>query len=302
MEPRCFFARALLPVTLAVIVWGPEAPFASEIRIQSDTLFRGMQRDVGADKDKAVSPGYEYLQVDAGQLAEKGFSFHSYGWGRFDFADSRYFENSGDGELLYGYLQYADPAAEFDLKVGRQNVAVGVGNDVIDGLQIGGDLGGGFLASAYGGQSVGFTDAKGRNGDRIYGGRFAYRQRQYGEVGVSGKVLDNNSIIAEKTLGLDISLFLPGDVSVYGTSSRNLDSKGWAEHSYELRIPYKALSFRPYFGQYDYEHYFGTGVNTVNPFRVLAINGEKLRVIGLDTTVQIFQFLGSGRKDQGERL
>lgn len=299
MKPRLSLVMALLPVSMALVVWVPEALAATEFRVQSDTLIRSMQRDIGGAKDKAVTPGYEYLQVDAGQLGEKGFSFHSYGWGRYDFADSLYFDGRGDGELLYGYLQYADPAGGLDLKAGRQSIVVGVGNDVIDGLQIDGDLGAGFVASAYGGQPVGFTAVSGRSGDSVYGGRLGYRQSQYGEVGVSGKVLDNNSITAEKTLGVDLALFLPGDVGAYGMSSRNLDTKGWAEHSYELRIPFKAVSFRPYFGQYDYEHYFGTGVNTVNPFRVLAINGEKLRVIGLDTTVRYSGSLDLGVKIKG---
>ena len=91
-------------------------------------------------------------------------------------------------------------------------------------------------------------------------------------------------------------MFLPGNVSAYGISTRNLDTDGWAEHSYELRIPYKSLNFRPYFGQYDYEHYFGTNTNTVNPFRVLAINGEKLRVVGLDTTWNYSDSLDFGVK------
>jgi hypothetical protein len=299
MKPRHSWALTLLPISVALAVWAPAPLSATEFRVQSDTLIRSMQRDIGGVKDKSVTPGYEYLQVDAGQLTEKGFSLHSYGWGRFDFADSLYFDNRDDGELLYGYLQYADPATALDLKVGRQNIAVGVGNDVIDGLQVSGDLGAGLVASAYGGQPVGFTSVNGRTGDSIYGGRLGYRQRQYGEVGVSGKISDNDSVTAEETVGLDLSLFLPGEISIYGMSSRNLESKGWAEHSYELRIPFKTVSFRPYFGQYDYEHYFGTGVNTVNPFRVLAINGEKLRVIGLDTTVRYSGSLDLGVKIKG---
>ena len=299
MKSRHSSARTSLLAALALLVGMPATLPAAEIQIKSDTLMRGMQRDIGGAKDQTVAPGYEYLQVDAGKLREDGFSFHSYGWGRFDFANNNYFEDQTDGELLYGYFQYAQAASGLDLRVGRQNVAAGVGNDVIDGLQVSGDFGQWLVANAYGGQPVGYSTSEGRSGDSIYGGRLGLRQMQYGEVGISYKKIDNNDITANETLGMDLALFLPGNISLFGFSSRNLDTDGWAEHSYELRIPYKAVSFRPYFGQYDYKDYFGTGVNTVNPFRVLAIDGEQLRVIGLDTTVKYSDSLDLGVKIKG---
>jgi hypothetical protein len=285
---------------LALVVGMPATLPAAEIQIKSDTLIRGMERDIDKNvRDKAVVPGYEYLRVDAGALQEKGFSFHSYGWGRFDFADNNYFKDRTDGELLYGYFQYADPATGLDLRLGRQDVYSGVGAEAIDGLQVSGDMGQWLVANAYGGQAVGFVTTNGRTGDSIYGGRLGFRQMQFGEAGVSYKIIENDDITAEETMGLDLAFFLPADIGLYGFSSRNLDTKGWGEHSYELRIPVSSLNFRPYFGQYDYEHYFGTSVNTVNPFRVLAINGEKLRVIGLDTTWKYSDSLDLGIKVKG---
>ncbi|MBU0675575.1 MAG: hypothetical protein KJ950_13115 [Proteobacteria bacterium] len=284
MKLRLSSSRATVMAGLALIVGMPVTLPAVEIHIQSDTRIYGMERDIGGVEGQMVAPGYEYLRIDAGQLQEKGFSFHSYGWGRLDFADNEFFEHREDGELLYGYLQYADPESGLDLRVGRQTVAGGVGNDAIDGLQLSGDLGPWLVALVYGGQPVGFSSDNGRTDDLIYGGRLGIHQGRFGELGVSYKNLENNNVIAEEALGLDLSLFLPANISLSGFSNRNLDSKGWAEHSYELQIPLNPVLIRPYFGEYDYEHYFGTGVNTVNPFRVLAINGEKLRVIGLDTT------------------
>lgn len=288
MKSRQAFARTTLLAGLALVVGMPASVPATEIHIKSDTLLRSFERDIGGKTDQGVLPGYEYLQVDIGQ-AEKGFSVHGYGWGRYDFADNGYFQDLGlddphDGDLLYGYLQYFDPASGFDIRAGRQNVFVGVGNEAVDGLMISRDIGYGLVASAYGGQPVGYTDVNDRDGDSIYGGRLGYRQSQYGEIGISYKNLENDDLTVEEIIGLDLALFLPGNISAYGFSTRNLDTDGWGEHSYELRIPVKAVTFRPYFGQFDYEHYFGTSINTVNPFRVLAINGEELRVFGLDTT------------------
>jgi len=296
MKSRHSTARAILPFCLALVVGVPATLPAAEIQIKSDTLLRGMERNIGGNEDQKVVPGYEYLQIDGGQLTEKGFSFHGYGWGRYDFADNNYFEDNGDGELLYGYFQYVDPAQGLDFRAGRQNIFSGVGSDAIDGVQIQGAMGQGLSVNLYGGQPVGYASTEGRTGDSIYGGRLGLQRSQYGELGISGKILDNNDVTTEKTLGLDLALFLPGNLSLYGFSSRDLENKGWAEHSYELRIPYQSFRFRPYFGQFDYEHYFGTSTNTVNPFRVLAINGEKLRVIGLDTTWKYSDALDLGVK------
>jgi hypothetical protein len=292
-------ARTSLLAGLALVVGLPATLPAVEIQLQSDTLIRGMERNIDGAEDKAVVPGYEYLRIDIGQSAEKGYSFHTYGWGRYDFADNDFFEDSSDGELLYGYFQYADPESSLDLRAGRQNIFAGVGNDAIDGLLVSSNLGLGLVASAYGGQAVGFTSSNGRTGDSVYGGRLGYQQLQYGEVGVSYKILDNDDVTAEELVGMDLTLFLPANISFLGFSSRNLETSGWGEHSYELRIPVKTVNFRPYFGQYEYEHYFGTGVNTVNPFRVLAINGEELRVIGLDTAWKFSDVLDFGVKLKG---
>ena len=274
MKSRHSSARTSLLAALALLVGMPLTLPAAEIQIKSDTLMRGMQRDIGGAKDQTVAPGYEYLQVDAGQLKEDGFSFHSYGWGRFDFADNNYFEDQTDGELLYGYFQYAQAASGLDLRIGRQNVAAGVGNDVIDGLQVSGDFGQWLVANAYGGQPVGYSTSEGRSGDSIYGGRLGLRQMQYGEVGISYKKIDNNDITANETLGMVSALFLPGNISLFGFSIREFRHRRLGRAFLRIAYPLQGGELSPYFGQYDYKDYFGTGVNTVNPFRVLAIDGE----------------------------
>lgn len=293
-------ARKSLLAGVALVVGMPATLCATEIQLQSDTLFRGMKRAVGGGaREQTVAPGYEYLQIDIGRPLTKGFSAHGYGWGRYDFADNGFFAEQGEGELLYGYLQYVDPASGFDLRAGRQNVFAGVGNEAMDGVQISGNLGAGFVATAYGGQSVGYASSNNRDGDSTHGGRLGYQKLKYGEVGVSYKNLENDDLSVEKTVGFDLALFLPGKVSAFGLSTRNLDTESWAEHSYELRVPYQLVNFRPYFGQFAYEHYFGTGVNTVNPFRVLAINGEELRVLGLDTIWKYSEEVELGIKVKG---
>ncbi|MBW2477611.1 MAG: hypothetical protein JRE63_09855, partial [Deltaproteobacteria bacterium] len=203
----------------------------ADVSIQSDTLLRVFERDTASEEDAMVVPGYEYLQVDVGALAEPGVSFHLYGWGRADFADNDYFDDQTAGELLYGYAQYTLATNRANLRLGRQYVFDGVANEAIDGLRLSGDLGDYFAVSAYGGQPVGLDSTDGRSGDSIFGGRLAHRLGSLYEVGLSYKTIDNDSDTAEEWLGVDVSAFLPANLSVYGYSRYNQESEGWGEHS-----------------------------------------------------------------------
>jgi hypothetical protein len=273
------------PILLALILLLsvlPVSSYSAEITIQSDTIFRMFERDTVSENDALVLPGYEYLQIDGGQLEEEGLSFHLYGWGRLDFADNDYYTDDTAGEVLYGYLQYRQDASNFDARLGRQYVFEGVANEAIDGLRISSDLGDYFKASLYGGQPVGLDATNGRDGDSIYGGRIAHHLGNHYEVGLSYKKIENDSDTAEEMFGVDVSAFLPANMSVFGNSTYNQETEDWAEHSYELRIPLGQLLIKPYYQHFSYADYFGTGANAVNPFQGLALSDEELSAYGVD--------------------
>jgi hypothetical protein len=276
---RC---RGFLPALVLLLILLPAYSFGAQTRIQSETLFRFFERDAGTEEDAAVLPVYEYLQIDTGELEDYGLSFYLQGWGRHDLADSGYYDDQTTGELLYGYLEYTRRANRCTVRFGRQYVFEGVANETVDGMRLSGNLGRQFSLSVYGGQPVGFGSENGREGDSIYGGRLAHRYRKIYEVGVSYKSVDSDDEIAEKMLGVDLSLSLPGSLSLLGFSSYNRESEDWAEHSYELRVPLGGFILKPYFQRFSYEDYFGSGANTVNPFRILAQSGEVLNARGLD--------------------
>lgn len=260
----------------------PVFSFATEVQIKSDTLLRMFQRDTSDKDDATVLPGYEYLQVDAGHLDDYGLSFHLYGWGRNDFADNGYYDDQTAGELLYGYLEYRLKANRFNARLGRQQVFEGVANEAIDGLRLSGDLGEFFALSLYGGQPVGLDSEQGRSGDSIYGGRLSHHLGTRYEVGLSYKKSENDNDTAADMLGVDLSLFLPANLSLFGYSKYNNESDDWAEHSYELRIPIGSVLIKPYFQHFSYQDYFDTGANAVNPFRQLVHFDEKLTAYGVD--------------------
>ncbi len=284
MNVRCCPGRLSGLLLLLVALLLPGSLMAAELRIQSDTILRGFERDPGTGVDEAVIPGYEYLRIDAGALTEPGLSVHLYGWGRADFADNNFYEDTTAGEVLYGYVQYRQDDYGLLARLGRQQLFAGVSNEAIDGLSLAADVGDMTRVSVYAGQPVGLDSTNGRNGDSIYGGRVGLKLQDYGALGFSYKNIDNDSNTAEQMGGIDLSLILPGGIGLYGTSVRNLETDGWAEHSWELQIDHGAWRLRPLVSIFEYSDYFGTGANAVNPFRYLAATGEKVTSYGADLT------------------
>lgn len=276
--------RGLFLAIILLLGFLPVSQSSAETRVQSDTTFRVLERDTATDEDAAVLPAYEYLRIDTGELEDYGVSFHLYGWGRVDLADSGYFEDQTDGELLYGYLEMRRAANRRSIRIGRQHVFEGVANEAIDGLRVSGDLGKHFSVSVYGGQPVGLSSEEGRSGDSIIGGRLASHNGNSYEIGVSAKTIENDSETAEDMMGVDLSLYLSKekDLRLSGYSTYNNESEDWAEQSWELRVPVGGVVLKPYYRQFSYEDYFATGANAVNPFRVLAQSDEKLTAYGFD--------------------
>jgi hypothetical protein len=276
--------RSALLAGLIMLLAIPAVSLATELSVQSDVIVRSFERRIGPGTDQDVVPGYGYLQLDMGDLAEEGLSFHLYGWGRYDFADNDYYDDASAGELLYGYLEYRKSMNNLKARVGRQYIFEGVANEAVDGLRVSADLGNVIKTSLYAGQPVGLDSTDGRSSDSIYGGRIALHRGMLGEVGFSYKNIENDGETAEEMAGIDLSAFLPNGISFYGNSVRNLETEGWAEHSYEINVSVEDFHFRPYFSMFEYEDYFAAGANAVNPFKLLATSGEQINILGLDAT------------------
>lgn len=276
-----FIALVLL---LAVL---PATTVGAQVHFQSDTILQLSQRDTSTEKDATVLPGYEYLQFDAGALDDYGLSFHLYGWGRTDLADSGYYDDATEGKLFYGYLEYRQPVNRFSVRLGRQYVFEGVANEAVDGLRLSSDLGDYLSLSLYGGQPVALDEEQGRSGDSIYGGRLSHHFGKQYELGLSYKAIANDSDIAEKMVGVDLYASLPANMSFYGYSAYNSETNGWAEQNYELRIPIASVQLKPYFQHFAFQDFFGTGANAISPFRILAQTGEALTAYGLDALWQV---------------
>ncbi len=254
----------------------------ADIRLYSETIVRGFERDTAQEADRIIIPAYEYLQLDFGAIDTAGFSCHLYGWGRTDLSSSEYYTEKVDGELLYGYIEYVDPSEILNVTLGRQQISDGMSSDTVDGIRAGSSLPLDFYISLYGGLPASPGPENDRDGDSIVGGRFSHRMGSFYDIGISYKRLANNDIKEDERLGMDFFIGLPGNILFTGLSNLDLDSEQWAEHSYDLRFHLANFSIRPFYEKYQYENYFGNGDSGAEPFRYLADTGEILSAYGGD--------------------
>lgn len=270
---------------------------AGKIKVKSQTTLRAferqsLERDTNQGEDALVLPLYQYLQLDFGDAEEGGWSFHMYGWGRTDLADSAYFEDTSDGELLYGYLEYHRPYSALGLKLGRQHIFAGVTDQSVDGLQAAAGLGEIITATLFGGITSG-SDAS--SADTTYGGRLALHPKPRYELGLSYQNTDMEDD-PDNRAGLDLSVNWSDWLSLQGLSSFNLETEDWREHSYSALLRLKDALLEPSYHTFNYQDYFGTGKEENNLFHFLAESEEQITIFGAD-----LQWQGSGPVRLGGR-
>ncbi len=265
---------------LAVMVAAPA--LAVSFRGESETMLRTFERSSGSATNQQVIPIYEYFSLDVEQIGSETLSFYLYGWGRFDAADSGYYDEPFDGELIYGYLEWTDEFQGRSLRIGRQHIYDGVANESIDGVRLMSDLGNQFSVTAFGGLPVGYEETGGRAGDTLWGGRLAHHAGSISDIGVSYMTIENDGATVSTLLGLETLFFLPMNMYLQGNSVRNIETGGWAEHNYALQINAGAVTIRPHYESFNYADYFDTGPTAGGPFLFLAGTDEQLTAGGLD--------------------
>ncbi len=289
-------SRRFLCPLLALLFLLPAGTFAMSSEVELETMVRSFERTIPVEGDSRVLPGYGYLKLGLKDITSTGISFHGYGWGRYDLADSKFYDSKSEGELVYGYFEYRKHFSTLRARLGRQHVFEGVANETIDGLWASGHASPTVSLSGYAGQPVGLTSTNGRGGDLIFGGRAAYHGNEKYDVGVSVKFSNNDGDTADRMVGVDLSWALPKDMTLFGFSKFNAEESGFAEHSWELRIPTEEFSFKPFFRYFDYDSYFGTGDKAALPFRNLANSGESVGILGLDSFWRKSETLNLGAK------
>ena len=270
---------------------------ASTFQLNSETILGVFEREDPDSQSLQVIPLYEYMQLDLGDVETQPLSLHLHGWVRSDLGDGGYYEDDSDGELLYGYVEYAPPEGSANVKLGRQHVYSGVINDSLDGIGVAFPLGPYISVSACGGYPVAYQEGNGSSGDGIYGGRAALHLSPSNEIGVSYKNISDDTDTVENSAGVDVSLSLTQNWTVDGLSVRNLETDNWKSHVYQTWITVYPFSIKPFYQRYAFEDYFDPEAPGVQPFRYLQGTDEKLTIVGSDVIWQAFS-----RADLGARF
>lgn len=250
--------------------------------VSSQTTFRAFERDTTEGEDTSVLPLYEYMQMDYQDAEEGGWSVHAYGWVRSDLADSAYFEETSDGELLYGYLAYSKPYSDLHLTLGRKQIFAGVTNETVDGLQFAAGLGGVLTATVFGGVTAASDET---SADATYGGRIAFHPKPAYELAVSYQNTELPSD-PDQRAGVDLAVNWSDWLTVQGLSSFNLGSDDWREHNYSVALRYKGITLEPAYQYFSYRDYFGDSTQEDNLFHFLQDSEEQVTIAGADLQYQ----------------
>jgi hypothetical protein len=291
-----FFPLTLVVALLVIFFPWHSLLLAAEIDFRSQTIMRGFERDIESGEKKFILPVYEYLGIDYGDPEAGGLSVHLYGWGRKDMTSSTYFEDDPDGDLVYGYLQYAKPFSRLRINMGRQHIFSGVTNESVDGLQVETGLGPYFSASLYGGLPTADGADDGGSGDSIYGGRLAHRLGSSYEIGLSYQNVTTNGALDASKAGADLVIQVGAWLTLNGLSSYNLESGDWREHNYSARLQLDHWALEPSYQYFQYQDYFNTNNENNTIFAFLKESDETLAMAGADLLWQ-----GAGAVEMGVR-
>ena len=248
---------------------------------QSDTILR-----IGRNSEnKFVSPAYEYLRLGIMSTDAKGgmLSANFGGWGRFD-PEGRMNDGNGkfDSDFQYGYISYQAAKNNLVATVGRQFVTEGVASDRLDGIYLRSDIGSGFAASAYAGNTV-VTEPDHKVGSVIFGGRVSHTLPKYYTLGLSALRSSGDAGATREEFGADIWLHPAKVVDITGRSTYNLEKSDWMEHTYVVSlIPTDMFRISADFSRINYKYYFSdTQTSNVFKFGGGVINpNEELTSVG----------------------
>lgn len=174
---------------------------ATTIDFTSRTFPRFLDSNPTTDVNELFVPTYEYLTLNLKDIGIDGLSLRASGWGRLDIGVDPD-DKAGDGDLLYGYLDYRDSKNYYHIRLGRQFLFRGVALDNMDGVLIDSTAPYGLVAEVFAGKPVvsKFEDTK---SDLLYGARLAYRIPWRLEAGLSGLFSQENSQVDRQNIGLD---------------------------------------------------------------------------------------------------
>ncbi|TYO98592.1 hypothetical protein EDC39_106198 [Geothermobacter ehrlichii] len=204
---NCSKIVALL-VALLLVGAACQAVAATRIKGRASTEFEWFDN---ADEDTAT-PVYQYLLLNATDIAGSGWTFRGYG----RLADDLSNEYETDSELYYAYLEKRGLGKKnLDLKLGRQFISTSAGASVMDGLYLKYNHLGPVDLAFFGGGDVKFDDNYSA-GDLIVGGEISSDRlvnNLYAEFSYLQKWEDEQ--LGYELFGIDLDYNLPSLIRFY---------------------------------------------------------------------------------------
>jgi hypothetical protein len=247
---------------LPALTAGPAA--AADLTLASKTYGLFYQREYPG-RTESYAPLYEYLSLDAANLAGKPYSMHFYGWGRVDLGDDSG-SGSTSGEIGSFYLEYQHPEGNAQAKLGRFFLTEGAAMMILDGAFVKATSPVGLGLSLYGGVPVEYTilDNGVKGGSSVYGGRVFYVTPGVFEIGAT-YLKENGNFLEGKDLELwggDLWLRVWKPVELTGQYTYNQEMSETASQRYAVRVvPSPTFDITVGYEQYTYKGLFQAALN-----------------------------------------
>lgn len=158
----------------------------------------------------AALPGYQYLQLNIGDIAGKGVDFKGYGRLADDFNN----ELDIDSRLYYAYLEKKGLLNGLDAKLGRQFISTTAGASIMDGLYLNYSNLGPLKLSLFGGGDVAYYSGYNAE-DVIAGGKLSGRFFDSLDLGLSYIQKWNDGDLSHELIGFDAAYDVKELINLY---------------------------------------------------------------------------------------
>lgn len=158
----------------------------------------------------AALPGYQYLQLNIGDIAGKGIDFKGYGRLADDFNN----ELDIDSRLYYAYLEKKGLLTNLDAKLGRQFISTTAGASIMDGLYLNYSNLGPLKLALFGGGDVAYYSGYNAE-DVIAGGKLSGQFIDSLDLGLSYIQKWNDGDLSHELIGFDAAYDVKELINLY---------------------------------------------------------------------------------------
>jgi hypothetical protein len=157
--------------------------------------------------EETIVPAFQYLQLNALDIGNKGYDFRFYGRGGTDLADER--SSYAESRLYFAYLEKRGFLHDgLDFRLGRQFISTTAGASLMDGLRLDHDFLDNYRLTLFGGGDVTYHEGYSLK-DVILGGELAGGfMNDDLNLGLSYVAKLDEGLLAQELLGLEAAIDL----------------------------------------------------------------------------------------------